>query len=111
FVVLSRTVPPIDQSSEGPEIDSKGVSAMLEQLDDELASEDAELEVSPVVRGSLHHFEAELNDGVSLSKFLSGLISNRSSVSIKRSSSPELFAADAQPPQQRQPVNVSMVGY
>ncbi|KAG9123325.1 ATP synthase F0 subcomplex subunit OSCP atp5 [Ceratobasidium sp. 392] len=73
---------------------------MLERLDDELASEDAEHKVSPVARGSLHHFKAELNDGVSLSsELLSGLISDRSSNGLDA-----IFAAAA-PKGSKEPVS------
>ncbi|KAG8791449.1 hypothetical protein FRC12_009158 [Ceratobasidium sp. 428] len=112
FVDLSQTAPPADCSNESPEMNSSGVSAVLEHWDTELTPRDAELEVSLVAMGSLHHFEAELSDEVSLSsKLLLGLISDRSSISVKRSSSPEPFVIDAQPPQKRQPVDVSTVGY
>ncbi|QRW12240.1 hypothetical protein RhiLY_11239 [Ceratobasidium sp. AG-Ba] len=112
FADLSQVIIATNSTNKESKIDTNGVSAVLRELDNDLTSGHDDVELSTAAKGSLHHFEVELSDGISLSsKLLSSLISDDPATVIKRSSSPEPPATVVQSAQKRQRVDVSTVVY
>ncbi|KAG8710566.1 hypothetical protein FRC08_016996 [Ceratobasidium sp. 394] len=112
FADLAQSISGVNISNEAAPKENGDVLGVLERLDGELTLPDEECEASSVARGSPHQFEAEANDGISLSsELLSGMISDHSSIVIKRSHSSEPLSVDARPPQKRQRVDVSSLMY